>query len=184
MIKTHKDLFKQLAVASLCTVSGLALAATQGNRGASSNGDTTITSSIPLKVQITDIADISLGSWDGNNPQVGSDEICVWSTSRKYSLTAYGDMGDGTSNDLFGLTGDTLFDTVPLSVVWTDSDATPKTLSPNAAESNLAANPKSVNCTDAGAQKATLQVTASVADLAAARKDTYTGKIFLEVTAE
>ncbi len=183
MIKTHKDWFKRLAVVSLAATSGAVWAANDGSRGTTSTGDTTVSASIPLRVQITDIADFAFGEWSGTGDLSGTDEICVWSTTRNYKLTATGDM----SGTAFGMTSATTTDTVAFTVDWqTDGTAPTTGLVSGTTYTTLAANSNSTSCAGANAaHKAVMTVTVPEANLAAARAATdYTGVVTLVVEAE
>lgn len=161
--------------AALIVPAQLSNAATDGNMGATSTGSLVITARVPNLVRITGLADLDLGTWDGANPMAGSDAVCVYSTTRAYTLTA---MGSGAGN-AFTLTDGT--NTVAYSVNWQSEGGANNALTTGTTVPNLGANHNSVTCNGHASDNATVTVSVSVAALSAIPAGTYTGTLTLTV---
>ncbi len=80
-----------------------------------SKSSVTVDLTIPDSIQITQVDDISLGTFDGVNDMTGSDSLCVYRRGGgDYSLTITGSGSGGA----FTLSGGG--DTIPFSVTWND----------------------------------------------------------------
>ena len=90
-------------------------AATQGSFGATSTGSVSINASVPGRVRISGLSDVTFASVDPSTPAVDAQSICVWSntSTRGYSITA---TGSGAGN-AFLLSAATYAD-VPYTVEW------------------------------------------------------------------
>ena len=87
---------KALAVAAVATFAASnAFAATQGTLGATSTGSLNITLTIDALVQISALDDIPLGNYTGGANMTGADDLCVYSNTGGYEITATGDDGAG-----------------------------------------------------------------------------------------
>lgn len=154
---------KKLALAVAFTaVSFQAFAANQGNVGETSTGDTTITTSVNGKVRITNLDDINLGTWDGVSAQSGGDDVCVWSTTRSYKLTAKGS-GD---NNAFTLRGPGRGSVLAYTPSWSyDGQAAAATLVSGQDLTGQATNAKSATCNANGDKLAHLTINISSDEL-------------------
>ena len=88
------------SVALFCVGTVLAApasAATQGALGATSTGSVLVTVSVPNRVQITGLSDITLTEVDPNAEAVRSQNNCVWSNTatKGYTITASGSGAGG-----------------------------------------------------------------------------------------
>ncbi|MFD1952072.1 hypothetical protein ACFSGX_14960 [Sphingomonas arantia] len=72
-------------------------AATQGSLGATSTGSIQISVSVPSRVQITGLSDITLANVEPNTPAISSQNNCVWSNTatKGYTITATGSGASG-----------------------------------------------------------------------------------------
>lgn len=158
-----------------------AIAATQGAIGATSTGTTVITAVIPNLVRITGLNDISLGTWSGTGDMVGSDSLCVWSTTRKYKLTA---TGSGASNAFTLTDGAPTPTTIPYSVQWAQSTGASSgtALTSGTQISGQVTSATSTTC--ASGTNSTVIVTVLDANLQASPAATYTGTLTLVVAPE
>ena len=94
-----------------------ASAATQGTLGSTSTGSVSINASVPNRIQLTGLTDVSFLNQDPAVAAASTQNVCVWSnTSTKgYFVTA---TGSGTAS-AFTLANGAL--TVPYSVEWAGS---------------------------------------------------------------
>lgn len=155
------------------TAAGVAIAANDGSTGATSTGDLDITAQIPDLVRITKLTDIDLGSWDGSTDMTGSDTVCVWSTTRAYTVTATGDGAGGA----FTLSDGT--NTLPYAVSWEDDSTNSESLSSGSPSGSMSATTNSASCS--GGTNATVSVTVTSANAAGVPAGTYNGTLTLEV---
>ena len=97
---------------------GTAFAATQGTLGATSTGSITIGASIPNRVQLSKLTDVSFTNQDPSVDASSAQDVCVWSntSTRGYTITA---TGSGAGN-AFTLASGAL-PAVPYSVEWAPS---------------------------------------------------------------
>ena len=100
--------------AALALLASPAVAATQGTIGSTSTGSLGLALTIPSLVRITQVDDIALGNWTGAGALQGADSLCVFSTTRRYRVTATGS-GAGGAFELAG--GATV---LPYAVQWRD----------------------------------------------------------------
>lgn len=105
------------AAASLLLVEP-AVASTQGSFGATSTGSLTINASVPGRVRISGLSDITFASVDPTAEATDAQDVCVWSNTntRGYSITATGSGAAGA----FTLASGAL-PVVPYSVEWAPS---------------------------------------------------------------
>jgi hypothetical protein len=92
-----------------------ALASTQGSLGATSTGSVNINASVPGRVRISGLSDVTFSNVDPSVAASNAQNICVWSntSTRGYSITA---TGSGAAN-AFTLSSGAL-PVVPYIVQW------------------------------------------------------------------
>ncbi len=95
-----------------------AMASTQGSFGATSTGSLTINASVPGRVRISGLGDVTFASVDPTIDATDAQDVCVWSntSTRGYSITATGSGAAGA----FTLASGAL-PAVPYSVEWAPS---------------------------------------------------------------
>jgi hypothetical protein len=178
--------FRRLPLASLALAltvpaSPLAvIAAEQGQISATtSTGRLDVSLEVPALVRISDLDDIALGAFDGTS-LAGTDSVCVWSTTRGYTITASGAAAG------FELTGAASGDTLAYSVQWADDagENSGTAMTAGIALTGRAANAISPTCNGGNSLNATVIVEVSDTDLAAAPADTYAGTLTLVVAPE
>lgn len=177
--------FRQLctAIAAAALMPGTALAATQGTLGATSTGSISIGASIPNRVQLSKLTDVSFTNQDPSVAASNAQNVCVWSnTSTKgYNVTA---TGSGTAS-AFTLANGAL--TVPYSVEWAGSSgqSSGTALTTGTALAGLTSTATNLNCASGPATSASLIVKISTANLQSMQAaTTYTGTLTLVVAPE
>ena len=102
------------ALATLLLVEPAA-ASTQGTFGSTSTGSVTINASVPGRVRISGLSDVTLSNVDPSVTASNAQNVCVWSntSTRGYSITA---TGSGAAN-AFTLSSGAL-PVVPYTVEW------------------------------------------------------------------
>ena len=92
-----------------------ATASTQGSFGATSTGSVTINASVPGRVRISGLSDVTFTNADPSVTASNAQNVCVWSntSTRGYTITA---TGSGAAN-AFTLSSGAL-PAVPYSVEW------------------------------------------------------------------
>lgn len=158
---------------------GSALAATQGAVGSTSTGSVTITATVPNLVRITNLDDIALGSWSGTGDLAGGDNVCVWSTTRRYRITATGSGAGGAFTLSDGGTN-----TVAYSVQWADSSGATSGSAMTSGTALTGQNSTTTSTTCGGGTNATLLVRILEAALQSAPAAAYTGTLTLVVAPE
>jgi hypothetical protein len=171
-----------LCVAGLLT-SGVSQAATQGSLGATSSGSVSIGASVPNRVQISGLTDVSFTNQDPASAAASAQNVCVWSnTSTKgYNVTA---SGSGTAS-AFTLANGAL--TVPYSVEWaqTSGQSTGTALATGTALTGLKSTATNALCASGPSTSASLIVRMSAASLQTMQAATsYTGTLTLLVAPE
>jgi hypothetical protein len=171
------------ACAAAMLIDGSAVAATQGTLGTTSTGTVAIGASVPNRVQLSGVTDVSLLNQDPATAAVDAQNVCVWSnTSTKgYNVTA---TGSGTSS-AFTLSNGSL--TVPYSVEWsgTTGQSSGTALSAGAALTGLKSTAVSATCSSGASSSASLIVKMSTASLQGMQAaTTYTGTLTLVVAPE
>ena len=161
-----------------------AIAATtplQGNLGSSSQGQITISATIPASVQLTKLSDLSFGSLDPATATQLTENPCVWSNTatKGYSITA---TGSGASN-AFTLSNGTT--TLPYGVQWAGStgQTTGTTLNPGTAATGFTSTATNPVCASGPTTTASLIVGFTTAQMQAAvgSATAYTGTLTLVV---
>jgi hypothetical protein len=168
-------------IGALAVLAPPAMAADQGAIDATSEGNLEVTLELPELVRISDLQDIDLGTFDGAALD-GTDDVCVWSTTRGYSITATGDGGGGA----FTLTANTSDDFLDYAVEWAESagqtSGTP--LTSGTSLGNLTTTATSTDCNGGNDTNATVIVAVAEDDLAAVTADSYSGTLTLLVAPE
>jgi hypothetical protein len=161
-----------LVVAAGLMASGSAFAASQGTVGLTSQGESVITIVIPDLIRIDGLADIDLGSYDGDGlDRTGSSPACV----RTNGASTYGIVVT-SANGAFQLdpTGGASTN-IPYSLTWGGAAVTYNTnLASQSADSTTL-----LNCAPVADQ---LEVTVTGANLDAAEADSYEDTVILTVT--
>jgi hypothetical protein len=162
---------------------GTALAATQGSLGTTSTGSISIGASVPNRVQISGLADVSFANQDPATPAANAQNVCVWSntSTRGYNVTATGS-GAGSAFTLAGGAS-----TVPYAVEWAGSSgqSSGTALTSGAALTGLTSAATSATCASGPSSSASLIVRISTANLQTMEAATaYTGTLTLVVAPE
>lgn len=162
---------------------GTALGATQGSLGSTSTGSISIGASVPNRIQISGLADVSFTNQDPATPAANAQNVCVWSnTSTKgYNVTA---TGSGTGSAFTLANGAA---TVPYAVEWAGSSgqSTGTALTTGSALTGLTSTATNATCSAGPGSSASLIVkipTTSLQSMQAAAS--YTGTLTLVVAPE
>src|SRR5687767_10635969 len=102
-------------IVAALSLSGPAAASTQGSFGATSTGSLTINASVPGRVRISGLSDVTFTNADPSANATNAQNLCVWSNtnSRGYNITATGSGAAGA----FTLASGAL-PVVPYTVEW------------------------------------------------------------------
>lgn len=95
-------------------VPAISVSATQGTLGATSVGDVQIGLAISDAARISGLDDAIFGTYDGTGNVTNNDDVCVFSTTGSYEITATGDGAGGA----FTITDGS--NTIPYTVRWND----------------------------------------------------------------
>lgn len=181
------DYARNLRLSALC-VAGLmtnaaAVAATQGSLGGTSTGSISIGASVPNRVQLSGLTDVSFTNQDPATPALSAQNVCVWSnTSTKgYNVTA---SGSGTAS-AFTLANGAL--TVPYTVEWsqTSGQSSGTGLATGTALTGQKSTATNALCAAGPSSSASLIVKMSTASLQTMQAaTTYTGTLTLVVAPE
>ena len=166
------------------SATGTANAATQGNLGATSTGSVVINASVPSRVMISGLSDVSFLNQDPTVAASNAQNVCVWSNTatKGYKLTATGD-GTGTS---FKLKSGALAE-IPYSVQWaaTTGQTTGSALTSGTQVAGLTSTATKSDCSSGPAKTASLIVGITAANLQDMQAGpTYTGLLTLVVAPE
>ncbi len=108
----------KLALATVLTLgAGTALAASDGTLGATSTGQSDITLVKGHGIRISDVDDVNFGTTT-TNPADQYEDICIYSTSGDYTVTATSANGLGNQFRLLGQTG---FEYIVYDIEWTSN---------------------------------------------------------------
>lgn len=162
------------AAIAVASYSGTAHAASDGSLGATSTGTVVINATIPNLAQISRLDDIALGTWSGVD-LTGFDDLCVFSSTRSYTITATSANGTGTT---FRLSDGTNF--IPYNVSWRDSAPATTALASGTASGAQATSATATNC--GGSDNTRVSVTVPSAGIAAAPAGAYSDTLTLLVT--
>lgn len=162
---------------------GTAMAATQGTLGTTSTGSISIGASVPNRIQLSGLTDVSFTNQDPATAASNAENVCVWSnTSTKgYNVTA---SGSGAGN-AFTLANGAL--TVPYSVEWAGSSgqSSGTALTSGSALTGLTSTATNATCSAGASSSASLIVKISSANLQSMQAaTTYTGTLTLVVAPE
>jgi hypothetical protein len=162
---------------------GTALAATQGSLSATSTGSISIGASVPNRVQLSGLTDVSFANQDPATAASNAQNVCVWSnTSTKgYNVTATGS-GSGSA---FTLANGAL--TVPYNVEWAGSSgqSSGTALATGSALTGLTSTATNATCSAGPGSTASLIVKIAAANLQGMQAATnYTGTLTLLVAPE
>ena len=160
-----------------------AIAATQGTLGATSTGSISIGASVPNRVQLSGLTDVSFTNQDPATAAVSPQSLCVWSnTSTKgYNITA---SGSGTAS-AFTLANGCVW--VPYTVEWsqTSGQSSGTALTAGTALTGLKSTATNALCASGPSSTASLIVKMSTASLQSMQAaTTYTGTLTLVVAPE
>ncbi len=155
---------------------GTGYAATQGGIGATSTGAVSIGVVLGTLARISNLNDLTFGTWSGTGDLVVADDVCVWVSGGGYAVTA---QGSGTAN-AFELTNGTT--SINYSVKW-DDVAGSTVGTPLVTGTALPAQISSATSTDCtgGPLTATVEVKIAAADLGAAASGAYNGVLTLVI---
>jgi len=162
---------------------GTALAASQGTLGTTSTGSISIGASVPNRVQISNLADVSFTNQDPSVAASNAQNVCVWSNSstKGYNITA---TGSGPAN-AFTLSNGAA--TVPYSVEWAGSSgqSSGTALSSGSALTGLTSTATNPTCSAGPSSSASMVVKITSASLQGMQAATsYTGTLTLVVAPE
>ncbi len=158
---------------------GTGYAATQGGIGATSTGAVSIGVVLGTLARITNLNDITFGTWSGTGDLVVADDVCVWVSGGGYAITA---QGSGTAN-AFELTNGTT--TINYSVKWDDvaGSTVGTSLTTGTSLGSQTSAATSTDCTG-GPMTATVEVQIAEAELGAAGSGSYNGVLTLVIAPE
>ena len=169
------------ALASALTAAP-AYAANQGNLGATSSGNITISASVPSRARITGLADVAFTNQDPGTAASNAQNVCVWSNTatKGYTITA---TGDGGGVNAFTLSNGST--TVPYTIEWNSSSGQPSgtALSTGTASASLTTTATHQTCSSGVSSTSSLIVRIGTAELSTMSAGTsYTGVLTLVVT--
>ena len=161
-----------------------AIASTQGSFGATSTGTVSINASVPGRVRISGLSDVTFANADPSADASNAQSVCVWSntSTRGYSITA---TGSGTGNAFTLANGANA--PVPYSVEWAPSPAltTGTELTEATALTGLTSTAINADCSAGPAASASLIVSIGSSDLQGMVSGVdYTGTLTLVVAPE
>ena len=162
---------------------GAAVAATQGSLGATSTGSISIGASVPNRVQLSGLSDVSFANQDPATAALNAQNVCVWSntTTKGYNVTATGS-GAGSA---FTLANGAL--TVPYSVEWAGSSgqSSGTALTSGSSLTGLTSAATNATCSAGVSSSASLIVRIAAANLQGMQAATaYNGTLTLVVAPE
>ena len=158
-----------------------ALASTDGSFGATSQGSVAISATVPGRVKLTKLSDVTFTNVDPTLAASNAQNVCVWSNtaSRRYTINA---TGSGASN-AFTLAAGT--NTVPYTVEWaqTSGQTSGTALTAGVALLNQSSGAVMQDC--GGGASASLIVGIASSELQGMTASTpYTGTLTLLVSAQ
>lgn len=174
-------------IATLYITGPFAHAATQGSVGATSTGTISISITKSFQADITDLSDMTYGSWNISNGAVTmTSNVCVYSSTGNYTVTATG------SGALSIFTLASGLNTVPYTVTWNSGGAgaignTGTLLAPLIPSTTMNnASTSSSNCSGGGASNDTARVIVGISllamETAVSSSTAYTGTLTLVIT--
>jgi len=161
-----------------------AFASTQGSFGATSTGSVTINASVPGRVRISGLSDVTFSNVDPSADASNAQNVCVWSntSTRGYTVTA---TGSGAAN-AFTLESGAL-PAVPYTVQWAGSSgqASGTSLAAGAALTGQTSTAINSDCSAGPAASASLVVSVASSTLQSMTAGvTYNGTLTLVVAPE
>jgi len=167
--------FKLAVLASALVASGSVMAAQDGTLGLSSEGESLVTIIKENAVQITNVADLDLGTHATlAADQSANDDVCVFNSTAAYKITV------SSANGAFVLKDGA--EEIPYAVAWAANGGAAVPLAHGAALGGLAGDQASLDC-NAGTN-ANFSATVASADFNAAAPGTYTDTLTLLVEPE
>lgn len=171
-------------IAAVLLVSEPAAASTQGSFGATSTGSLTINASVPGRVRISGLSDVTFSNVDPSVNATDAQNVCVWSntSTRGYSITATGSGAAGA----FTLASGAL-PAVPYTVEWAASSGQTSGTSLSAATALTSQTSTAINsdCSAGPSASASLVVSIGSPTLQAMTAGvTYNGTLTLVVAPE
>lgn len=169
--------------AGIISLAGAGQAATQGTLGSTSTGSITINASVPNRIQLTGLSDVSFTNQDPTVAASNAQNLCVWSNSatRGYYVTA---TGSGAASAFTLANGAS---TVPYSVEWAGASAQSSgtALATATALHGLTSTATNPTCASGPSSSASLIVKMPTTSLQAMQAAaTYTGTLTLVVAPE
>jgi hypothetical protein len=160
-----------------------AIASTDGTFGATSQGTVVISATVPGRVKLTKLSDVTFTNVDPSVAASDAQNVCVWSNTagRKYTIAA---TGSGASNAFTLAAGSS---TVNYSVQWaqTSGQTSGTALTSGVALANQSSAAVAQDCGGAGATSASLVVGIAATELQSMTAATaYTGTLTLLVSAQ
>lgn len=161
-----------------------ALAATQGAFGPTSTGSVTINASVPGRVRISGLSDVTFSNVDPSTAASNAQSVCVWSntSTRGYTITA---TGSGSGN-AFTLASGAL-PVAPYTVQWAQTAGQTSGAGLTAGSALTGQTSAAINsdCSAGPSASASLVVSMSAATLQAMTSGvTYNGSLTLVVAPE
>lgn len=173
-----------VGLAAALLASAPAQASTQGSFGSTSTGSIAINASVPGRVRISGLSDVSFINVDPSSPASNAQNVCVWSntSTRGYSITATGS-GSGSAFTLSNGGNPA----VPYTVEWAGnaSQASGTGLASGAALTGLTSTATNSDCSAGPSASASLIVTIGSSTLQSMVAGVnYTGTLTLVVAPE
>lgn len=161
-----------------------ALASTQGTFGSTSTGSVTINASVPGRVRISGLSDVTFSSVDPSVLASNAQNVCVWSntSTRRYSITA---TGSGTGSALTLSSG--ALPAVPYTVEWaqTSGQTSGSSLAASTALTSQTSSATNSDCSAGPTSSASLVVSIASSTLQSMTAGvTYNGTLTLVVAPE
>ena len=174
IIKFMKN-FQLAVLASALIASGSLMAAQDGNLGGTSEGESIVTIIKQNAVQITNVADLDLGSHATLAADLSAnDDVCVFNSTATYKITV------SSANGGFKLMDGTA--EIPYSVEWSANGDAAAPIADGTALASMIGDRTSLNCN--GGTNANFSATVAAADFNAAGPGTYTDTLTLLVEPE
>jgi spore coat protein U-like protein len=166
--------FKFAVLASSLVASGFVMAAEQGTLGLTSEGESIVTIIKQNAVQITDVADLDLGTQAFLTADAtDNDDVCVFNSTASYQITV------SSANGLNLMDG---AEAIPYSVEWSANGGAAVTVVDGDPITGLVGDQTSLDCN--GGTNANFSATVVAADFNAAAPGTYTDTLTLLVEPE
>lgn len=162
-------------------------AAIDGTLGQNSVGQSEVYLTLEEAVNIIGIDDINFGDWNSQENLINEDEICIYSTSSKYQISAISSSFN-INNEQFVVISDNISNSnnfIPFNVYWNDenSDIGKQIMQPGQVLSNQSgADNQSFTCN--GGYNARLIVEFSKENLVNAVAGEYYGSLTLSISLE